>query len=405
MAIYGPTTGFNTPPDPNTGLSQDLGSRYVSKDYLLDVYPNLIPGGFANTAPGLWEWGRNYAGGLGLNDQTHRSSPVQVGALNNWKQISGGNDGFIAIKTNGTLFTWGLNWFYGHLGLGDVNHRSSPVQVGALTNWKLVASGWYHTAAIKNDGTLWMWGANTYGQLGLLDITHRSSPVQVGALTTWRQAGLGLQITAAIKTDGTLWTWGFNNATFGQLGLGDVVHRSSPVQVGALTNWKQVAGGNGWFAAIKTDGTLWTWGYNNNGQLGLSDITHRSSPVQVGALTNWRQVVAAGLTTNAIKTDGTLWTWGHNSYGALGLGDVDHRSSPVQVGALTNWKQVAGGQYINGAIKTDSTLWTWGHNGYGQLGLGDLNHQSSPIQVGALTTWKQVASTTSSVASIKDAYI
>ena len=106
MAIYGPTTGFNTPPDPNTGLSQDLGSRYVSKYYLLDVYPNIVPG---RTSPGLWVWGYNNVGQLGLLDIVHRSSPVQVGALTNWKSVAGGTNYSAAIKTDGTLWTWGYN--------------------------------------------------------------------------------------------------------------------------------------------------------------------------------------------------------------------------------------------------------------------------------------------------------
>ena len=91
--------------------------------------------------------------------------------------------------------------------------------------------------------------------------------------------------------------------------------------------------------AIKTDGTLWVWGNNVSGRLGLGDITNRSSPVQVGTLTNWSSV-SAGSHTMAIKTDGTLWAWGSNGSGRLGLGDITDRSSPVQVGALTNWYSV-----------------------------------------------------------------
>ena len=130
----------------------------------------------------------------------------------------------------------------GQLGLGDVVHRSSPVQVGSLTNWKLVAGGAYHTVSVKTDGTLWSCGYNGYGQLGLGTVVHRSSPVQVGALTNWKQVACGYTHTVSVKTDGTLWSCGYNN-TYGQLGLGDVVNRSSPVQVGLLTNWKQVSGG------------------------------------------------------------------------------------------------------------------------------------------------------------------
>jgi hypothetical protein len=105
---------------------------------------------------------------------------------------------------------------------------------------------------------------------------------------------------------------------------------------------------------------LYSWGNNGNGQLGLNDIVARSSPVQVGALTDWTQVTAGTSHTAAIKTNGTLWTWGQGTYGRLGQNDVANRSSPVQVGALTDWAQVAAGGAHTAAIKTNGTLWTWG---------------------------------------------
>jgi alpha-tubulin suppressor-like RCC1 family protein len=113
----------------------------------------------------------------------------------------------------------------------------------------------------------------------------------------------------------------------------------------------------------------------------------------VGSLTNWKQVTQGtnASHTGAVKTDGTLWIWGFNNLGQLGLGDSDNRSSPVQVGSLTNWKQTSIGSNHTSCIKTDGTLWGWGFNVYGQLGLGDSNSPNSPVQVGTLTDWKQVS--------------
>ena len=146
---------------------------------------------------------------------------------------------------------------------------------------------------------LYSWGQNNYGQLGLGNTTYYSSPVQVGALTTWVGISCGSAHTLATKTDGTLWSWGRNNS--GQLGLGNTTNYSSPKQVGALTTWSKVANGIGEnTAAIKTDGTLWSWGYNAYGQLGLGDITNRSSPVQVGALTTWLAIACGKENTLAI---------------------------------------------------------------------------------------------------------
>ena len=398
---YQPYTGFNTQ-DPNTGNAQDLGQRYTTKSYLIDAYPNISSVLGARTTPGLWVLGGlNTYGNLGTNDPTGpgtgRSSPIQIGSLTNWKQVSAGYYGAAAIKTDGTLWTWGGN-NYTQLGIGTTGaHRSSPVQVGSLTNWKQVMAGNYFDVAIQTDGTLWSWGDNRFtGQLGLGDLAQRSSPVQVGLLTNWKQIGvIGAGATVfAIKTDGTLWAWGDNYD--GALGLGDTAHRSSPVQVGSLTTWKQVNGS----MAIKTDGTLWTWGYNTYGQLGLGDTVSRSSPVQVGSLTNWKQCCGSGTSAVAIKTDGTLWTWGYNLYGQLGLGDVVHRSSPVQVGSLTNWKQAfTTGQNIL-AIKTDGTIWAWGL--YTALGLGDSISRSSPVQVGSSTNWKQISNNNTESFAIQD---
>ena len=95
--------------------------------------------------------------------------------------------------------------------------------------------------------------------------------------------------------------------------------------------------------------------------------------------------------SEAIKTDGTLWTWGQNAFGVLGLGNTTYYSSPKQIGVLTNWSKVSPGKYTSSAIKTDGTLWTWGYNGQGQLGLGNITNYSSPKQVGTLTTWLTVA--------------
>jgi alpha-tubulin suppressor-like RCC1 family protein len=161
-----------------------------------------------------------------------------------------------------------------------------------------------------------------------------------------------------IKTDGTLWLWGNNG--YGELGDNTTAGTSSPVQtVSAGTNWKQVACGRYITAGIKTDGTLWTWGYNGNGQLGVNDITHRSSPVQtVSGGTNWK-LVSGGSYSNhfvAFKTDGTLWLWGNNGSGQLGDNSITHRSSPVQtVAGGTNWKYIGNsGRYHTACIRDDS---------------------------------------------------
>ena len=324
--------------------------------------------------------------------------------------ISGNLGGFIKPGFNplavgperpplvGGLYDVGNN-SHGQLGKGDTTNRSSLVQVGALTTWINIAAAYQHTVATNQTNELWaIGGRNIYGELGLGDTTSRSSPVQVGALTNWSNVSSGAYYNFAVKTDGTLYAWGYN--AYGQLGDGTTTNRSSPVQVGALTTWSKISCGQYHGLAIKTDGTLWSWGQNTTyGALGDGTTTNRNSPVQVGALTTWSQVVGGGQFSLAIKTDGTLWSWGNNGSGRLGQGNTTSYSSPVQVGALTTWNDldtvpsIGGGAQSTFAIKADSTLWAWGNNNKGQLGQGNTTDYSSPVQVGALTTWLRLAAT------------
>ena len=349
---------------------------------------NPLAAGTPIYAYNLYAWGGNGNGQLGLGNTTNYSSPKQVGTLTNWSVISAGaGQDMAAVKTDGTLWTCGYN-YYGQLGLGtsgSYTDKSSPTQVGSLTTWATVSSSGYTTGAIKTDGTLWMWGIGNNGALGLGSTTNYNSPKQVGALTNWLSINGGVYTsTFAIKTNGTLWAWGRNN--FGQLGNGNTTNYSSPIQIGALSNWAAIAPESAFTIAIKTDGTLWSWGQNNYGQLGLGNTTDYSSPKQVGALNTWSKISTA-FASHAIKTDGTMWAWGYNADGRLGVNNLTNYSSPKQVGALTTWAQIANQL----AIKTDGTLWAWGPNASGQLGLGNITQYSSPKQVGLSTTWNNVA--------------
>jgi hypothetical protein len=311
----------------------------------------------------LWSWGNNGSGRLGTNSTTTISSPVQVGALTNWKKVMAGLGTSHAIKTDGTLWGWGANTTAGQVGDNTIVSKSSPTQIGTLTNWVDVTSGGNYTGQLahvlarKNDGGLWSWGNNGYGQLGSDSVVARSSPAQVGALTDWKQLVVGHRQSLAVKTDGTLWSWGQNSV--GELGQNDTAHRSSPTQVGNLTNWAYVDAGLGTTSSVglKTDGTIWAWGGNAFGQHGQSDTIIRSSPVQIGALTTWQQIVMAEQTVLAVKTDGTLWAWGRGSYGTIGIEDAVNRSSPVQVSTAPNWRQILAGGSTASALRFPPT-WT-----------------------------------------------
>jgi alpha-tubulin suppressor-like RCC1 family protein len=357
--------------------------------------PLVAPTGTPIYSYGIWAWGYNSSGQIGQGNTTDYSSPKQVGALTTWKNMGVGGNFTFVVDPSGQLWAWGAN-DQGQLGVGNLVNRSSPTQVGALADWpttstRKIMGGDAHTVIIKPNGTLWVMGQNTSGQLGLGNTTRYSSPKQVGSLTNWASLGVGQGslACAAIKTDGTLWVWGSNE--YGQLGLNTPAgsNSSSPTQVGALTTWAKVSISAS-CGAIKTDGTLWTWGANSFGELGNGNTTPRSSPVQVGALTNWADISVGNNHMFAVKTNGTIWTWGYNGSGQLGTGNTTYYSSPKQIGALTNWSTVSSGGNTCYSVKTDGTLWDWGANGYGGLGLGNTTYFSSPKQVGALTTWGQV---------------
>ena len=342
----------------------------------------------------MWFMGQASEGSSGLNlgGDISRSSPVQIGTSTDWLAgyTSAQSVRAAAIKQNGTMWVWGQN-INGQLGNNTNLYISSPTQIGALTVWSKVNVRLNTGLALKTDGTLWTWGASNFGQLGSNSLTYRSSPVQVGstpaAATSWSEVSEGMGYhTAIIGTDSSLWTFGSND--YGQLGHTNTVDRSSPVQVGTDTNWSAVSTGGSFTLAIKS-GALWGWG---DGTTPDSSNSSRSSPIQVGSLTNWSKIAAGPGFGAAVKTDGSLWTWGTNYMGTLGLnlGYAADKSSPTQVGGLYTWSSVAAGRKQTFAVKTDGTLWAFGYNNFGQLGNNTVANTSSPVQIGSGTDWSKV---------------
>ena len=347
----------------------------------------------------FYGWGRNQLGQVGIGSVLATSSPVQIaddGVA--WASVTNSSQyRTFATKTDGTMWSWGAGNF-GLSGKSDAVARSVPSQIGALTTWATVNGGHRVCMAVKTDNTLWAWGDGGDGRLGDSNGANHaiSSPVQIGDLTDWSSVKVGTNVCIAIKTDGTMWSWGLKNN--GKLGQGALVDISSPVQIGALTTWATQDAGGEHCGCIKTDGTLWTWGKNNDGQLGDGTVRSRSSPVQITDDTNWASLALGDTFSVAIKTDGTMWTWGGYTSGKLGQSVADGAglakiSSPTQLGDLTTWSQLSLDFEASScaAVKTDGTLWVWGYTNFGRLGLSGVGTAtsgiSSPVQLGDTTDW------------------
>ena len=274
-----------------------------------------------------------------------------------------------AITEDGSLWMWGSNSF-GALGNGTyMATRNAPIKI--MENVKAISLGSQYSGAIKEDGSLWMWGNNSYGKLGDGTNKDRNTPVKI--MENVKAISLGDYHSGAIKEDGSLWTWGSNS--FGELGDGANKDRNTPVKI--MENVKAISLGGDHSGAITKDGSLWMWGDNRNGKLGDGTNKNRSTPVKV--MENVKAISLGWLHSGAIKEDGSLWMWGSNSFGELGDGTNKDRNTPVKV--IENAKAISLGSQYSGLIKEDGSLWMWGHNGNGELGDGTNENKNTPVKI------------------------
>jgi alpha-tubulin suppressor-like RCC1 family protein len=375
-------------------------------------------------------WGINSFGQLGDDSFAPRSKQVAVkgeggvGSLGDVTSLDGGQNHTVALK-DGTAYAWGHNGS-GQLGTGPLSGTGAnsdlPVKVhgagdvGFLTDVLAVAAGGNFSLAlvsdgtgdgVPNDGDVYAWGDNFQGQLGNNSPASSNVPVQVhgagdvGFLTDVVDIAAGSAHGLAVKSDGTVWAWGYDG--FGQLG-DSASHAGNlsrlPVQVegvggtGFLSGVSSVAGGGLHSLALKTDGSVYAWGYNGTGGLGNGGGPDSSTPVQVkgeggsGSLSSVTDIAAGSEHSLALK-DGTVYAWGLNNFRQLGDDtSVFQRNAPVKVkgeggvGFLTGATDVAAGAHHSlAAVSANGTVWAWGRNDLNSLGDGtSTTPRPTPVQ-------------------------
>ena len=252
--------------------------------------------------------------------------------------------------------------------------------------WKSVTAGDATTYGIRSDGSLWSWGWNEKGQSGNGVSERTATPTLADGNRVWKKTVGGKAYGFFLAEDGSLWAAG--TATNGVQGTNDGVDHKVLTRIGTDNDWADMACSRFWgysAFAIKTNGTLWSWGENSAGQLGIGNTQAQTLPVQVGTETDWTQGAAGVSSGLALKTDGSLWGWGLNMNGEL-FGYEGRQSSPVRLGSETDWEKVLVIEFRAYAVKKDGTLWAWGDNSRNLLGFNTPTEEEStsegnPVEV------------------------
>ncbi len=384
----------------------------------------------------VYAWGNDSGGQLGdgtVSTPPSNPTPTQLGGLSDITAITAGAFHSLALKADGTVYAWGLDT-EGQLGNGTLGTSNpTPAQIASLSGVAAISAGSRHNLALKNNGTVWSWGWDDAGQLGDGTINPSNpTPTQIGGLSNVTAIAAGRKHNLALGSDGTVRAWGYDN--FGALGDGTAgANNPTPAQIApgtlsgvvaiaaggdhslavaqssrtltwgeyggdtpaikaGLDNVVAVAGGGTHVLALKADGTVLAWGSDSMGQLGdgtEGSPTSVTTPQAVTGLTNVVAVSAGLFHSLALKTDGTVWAWGNDDNGRLGNGaTTGNKATPVQVCAvsactsyLTGVVAVSAGAFHSLALKADGTVWAWGNDESGQLGNGAAGDQDVPMQV------------------------
>lgn len=304
----------------------------------------------------LWAWGGSQFGLHSVfSNSTVTPVPIRVGHESDWARVALGINFIVAIKQDGSLWSWGSN-AEGAVAGNSSNYTSQPWRIGDENDWMDVRAGASHVMAMKSDRSLWIWGQNRYGQLGDGTTNTSSKPLMVAARARWKAFAPGFFNSYAIAEDGSLWWWGFSHA------VGGGVNRLAPMEMSPAGKWKSISAGNYIFAAVRDDGTIWGGGRNLSSLVGANASVVRSNElVQIGSSTNWSEswVGSGGLI--AKRVDGTWWARGTSS-GLLFLPEKEWGDEPGMRRLRANFDPwaLAAGNSSTAFLARDGTLWSAG---------------------------------------------
>ncbi len=307
----------------------------------------------------VWAWGSNGHGELGDGTQAERHTPVQVTGLTGITQVAAGAFFSLALRSDGTVWAWGDNQ-NGQLGRGTVtDHEATPARVAVLNGVTKISAGHDFALALRSDGIVFAWGHGQRGQLGNGGTADSSRPVKIAGLSGVTGISAGAEASLATENDSlsaltSVWTWGGND--YGELGDGTLADHRTPERVtGIPASIAGVSAGTAFAAVLGTDGSVWDWGANGIGQLGVapenSTVTRPVNAFAAGS--GITQLSAGGTHVLALKSDGTVLAWGFNQAGQLGHGPIGKTSAgPAPITGLANAAQVSAGWQSSYAIHT-----------------------------------------------------
>jgi alpha-tubulin suppressor-like RCC1 family protein len=342
----------------------------------------------------MWIWGDNQYGQIGNNSLNNSLIPVQEKTKTNWTYANISKEGTVALNSLDELYLAGNDSNVKNIMMNQnvmllftkYNTLNIKFKFFSINNSS-------HMIALDNNGYLYSAGGNQFGECLNLNLNAQRLLSREYTNSIWKSASIGVFSTHCIREDGALFSAGRNeNGVFGDGTTNNSIFLVQ--EITKATDWKQVDACKyqSTCFAIKNNGTLWAWGNNKNGLLGIKNTspTFSTTPVQEATnSTNWSYVSAGDSHVLALKSDGSLFSWGFNMFGQLGKGNTLNSLQPTQILVGTTWKFIAARGNSSYGIKTDGTLWTWGDNTNGQLGLNDTNNRLLPMQILLPDFWPQ----------------